>query len=204
MSKPKPRTFVRRRGTTAIPNRTVYDDRLSYAALGLLTVLLARPEGAPSGYRDLMGRGLGEKATQAALRELTTAGYRHQLRAAFGRGQLVTHTVVSEDPMTESEAREWLETTALRAADVAARCDQRKQGKAPGQIMRRVSQHDPSRRDNPPHNSLERVPRVTSLRSVTQGEPNAKPNDEVAELTSMPDWLVEAYQRSRDEDEAVS
>lgn len=186
----KGKTFKRRRGTTAIPNRTVYDDRLSYAALGVLTVLLARPEGAPQGYRDLMGRGLGKDATMRALRELNQAGYRHQLRVSFGRGQMVTHTVISEDPMTEKEARDWLETTALRGAETRARIDQRKQGKAAGRIVRGVSDPDPSDPDNPPHISLERDPRVTSLRSVTQGDPNTHGHDDVHDLQGMPDWFV--------------
>ncbi len=99
------KTFVVRRGTTALPNRTVYDDRLSYAALGMLAVLLARPDGSPSGYRDLQGRGLGQDATLKALRELDQAGYRHLWRRAGGRGRIVTDVIVSEEPMSDDEAR---------------------------------------------------------------------------------------------------
>lgn len=187
------RTFKKRRGTTALPNNTVHDSRLSYAALGLLTVMLSRPSNATAGYRDLMGRGLGKEATLRALRELNQAGYRHQLRVSMGRGQIATHTVISEDPMDPEEARDWLETVALRAAESRARIDQRKRSKAAGRIMRGVSDSDPSDSDNPPHNSLERVPRVTSLRSVTQGEPNARENDEVQDLQGMPDWMIEQY-----------
>lgn len=109
------RTFVVRRGTTALPNRTVYDERLSYASLGLLAVLLARPDGAPSGYRDLQGRGLGQDATLKALRELDEAGYRHLWRRSGARGRIVTDVIVSEDPMTDDEARARLEERAGQA-----------------------------------------------------------------------------------------
>lgn len=102
------KTFVRRRGTTPIPNATVHDKRLSYAALGLLTVILARPDSAPQGYRALMGRGLGEKATLEALRELNDAGYRHQVKRTTARGRIVTDTVVSEEPISHSVAAAWL------------------------------------------------------------------------------------------------
>lgn len=189
----KGKTFKRRRGTTAIPNRTVFDEGLSYAALGLLTVLLARPDTAPQGYRDLQGRGMGKEATMRALRELNEGGYRHQLRVSFGRGQMVTHTVISEEPMTETEARDWLETTALRGAETRARIDQRKHGIPAGRIMRGISDPDPSDPDNPAHISLERDPRLPSLRSGNQGDPSVHARDDVQELTGMPDWMVQRF-----------
>jgi hypothetical protein len=98
------RVFVVRRGTTALPNRTVYDGRLSYAALGVLAVLLARPDGAPAGYRDLEGRGLGQQAMLKALRELDGAGYRHLFSHSGARGRITTDVIVSESPMTDAEA----------------------------------------------------------------------------------------------------
>ncbi|WP_372593580.1 hypothetical protein [Actinotalea sp.] len=101
------KTFVLRRGMVGVPNRTVYDERLSYQALGVLTVLLARPDGSPAGYRDLQGRGLGQTALLAALRELDGAGYRHMIRRSGPRGRLVTDVLVSEVamPAEEAEAR---------------------------------------------------------------------------------------------------
>jgi hypothetical protein len=103
------KTYVIRRGVVAMPNRTVHDAHLSYAALGVLTVLLARPDGAPAGYRELMGRGLGEDAMRAALRELDAQGYRHLVRRHGERGRLVTDVVVSEVPLSPEEAREQLD-----------------------------------------------------------------------------------------------
>jgi hypothetical protein len=143
--------LVRRRGSTIVPNATVYDTRLSYSALGLLLVLLARPDQAPHGYRDLTGRGLGEKAVRNALRELDGAGYRHQLKMRSpngegrgGTGRVLTLTVVSEDPIDEDTARKWLVENAdrwmNRAADAAARYDQGKHAKAAGRTVRRLPQ----------------------------------------------------------------
>lgn len=103
------KTYVLRRGMTGVPNATVYDGRLSYAALGVLTVLLARADGAPSGYRDLQGRGLGQAAVLGALRELDQAGYRHLIRRNGGRGRLVTDCVISETPITPEEAADRLD-----------------------------------------------------------------------------------------------
>jgi hypothetical protein len=143
------RQFVRRRGTTVVPNSTVYDSQLSYRALGLLLVLLSRPDAAPHGYRDLVGRGLGEKAVRAALRELDAAGYRHQMKMRSpdptghgGTGRVLTLTLVSEDPVDEATAREWLVDNAHRwlnrAAASAARYDQGKRAKPAGRTVRRL------------------------------------------------------------------
>lgn len=170
------RTFVRRRGTTPLPNATVHDDRLSYAALGLLAVILARPERAPQGYRALVGRGLGEKATQEALRELDAAGYRHQFRSSAGRGALRTDTVISEDPITRDEAEAWLNggpmAPLIRAAAGAARTDQDERGKTPGHYVRRDTRRDGSRRDETPHRTTSS--KVTSsLRSESPEIPSA-------------------------------
>lgn len=121
----KGKTFIRRRGSTVVPNRTVYDKRLSYTALGVLLVLLARPSDAAQGYRALVGRGSGQKALLDALRELGEAGYRHQIRVREDGGKFATHTVVSELPMSPSEAHEWLKDTIHRAALYHARSDQR-------------------------------------------------------------------------------
>lgn len=138
------RVYVRRRGTTSLPNGTVHDARLSYPALGLLTVLLARPDGVPGGYRNMMGRGLGETATRRALRELSDLGYRHQVRRRGPGGRWVTDTVVSEEPITEDEARAWLvpapapvDNPGDRAVDSTARSDQGKRRKAAGGTVQR-------------------------------------------------------------------
>jgi len=116
------KTFVRRRGSTAIPNATVWDDRLSYVALGLLTVILSSPaRKGGNGYRAYMKRGAGETAVRRALNELNDAGYRHQFSTRRG-GQFVTDTIVSETPMTQAEAVAWhVEQLAQAEATVPAK-----------------------------------------------------------------------------------
>jgi hypothetical protein len=145
---------VRRRGTTPVPNATVHDVRLSYAALGLLVVILGRPESAPQGYRDLQGRGLGQSATLAALRELTAAGYRHQVRRAVDHGRIVTDTVVSEEPITAEVAEDWLMGCGKlgdRAAESHARSDLRKHPVSAGGTVRDSPCHGGPWHGEPPH-----------------------------------------------------
>lgn len=102
---------VRRRGAVIVPNETIYDQSLSYNALGLLAVLLARPEDAPRGYRTLMRPGVGQKAILGGFKELREAGYRYQfLRSVAqpkGRPKLVTDTYVSDTPISLEEAKRW-------------------------------------------------------------------------------------------------
>lgn len=168
------RTWVRRRGMTPLPNATVHDPRLSYAALGLLAVILARPESAPQGYRALVGRGLGEKAVQQALRELTDAGYRHQFTTSSGASSLRTDTVVSEDPITREEAEAFLkghaDTLVSRAAGGAARDDQARRAVAPGHHVRRASLLDSTRRDAAP-----RTPTGSKVTHSLRSEPPDEP-----------------------------
>lgn len=172
------RTFIARRGTTPLPNSTVHDRDLSYAALGLLAVLLARPDGAPSGYRDLMGRGLGKDATLRALRDLTAAGYRHQVRRHDERGRVVTDTLVSEKPVTAEEAAELLaevtDNPANRAAESRARSDQPKRRVTAGGTVRRVTGARSTGARSAAAQVL-RTSKVTSLRSVT-------PEDQTPEI----------------------
>ena len=80
--------FVVRRGATALPNGTVWDERVSFAALGILARALATPPGAHLGYRAFSGRGMGEKAVRAAMRELEAAGYRHRFPVRRAGGQI--------------------------------------------------------------------------------------------------------------------
>ena len=71
---------IRRRGSLVLANETVYDRNLSYTALGVLAVLLARPDDAPKGYRTLMRpeAGVGQASILSAFRELRANGYRYQ------------------------------------------------------------------------------------------------------------------------------
>lgn len=106
-------TRFRRRGQVLLPNATVYDDRISYAALGILAVLLARPDEAPKGYRTLLRpeAGVGQASLLRALSELNQAGYRAQfLRTATSarkKNIVVTDTYISEDPLTPEQFRTW-------------------------------------------------------------------------------------------------
>lgn len=97
--------FVVRRGATALRNEVVFDERISYAALGILARALASPEGANLGYRAFVGRGLGEKAVRAAMRELESVGYRFRFTLRKSSGRVRTLTIFSDEPMTPQQAR---------------------------------------------------------------------------------------------------
>ena len=96
--------FVVRRGATALPNGTVWDERIGFAALGILVRALATPPGAHLGYRAFSGRGMGEKAVRSAMRELEAAGYRHRFPVRGDGGRLRTVTVFSDVAISEEEA----------------------------------------------------------------------------------------------------
>ena len=96
--------FVVRRGATALPNQTVWDERIGFAALGILVRALATPPGAHLGYRAFSGRGMGEKAVRSAMRELEAAGYRHRFPVRGDGGRLRTVTVFSDVAISEEEA----------------------------------------------------------------------------------------------------
>lgn len=97
--------FVVRRGATALRNEVVFDDRISYAALGILARALASPEGTNLGYRAFVGRGLGEKAVRAAMRELESVGYRFRFTLRKPSGRVRTLTIFSDEPMSPQQAR---------------------------------------------------------------------------------------------------
>lgn len=121
-------TKLRRRGAVVIDNNTVYDSSISYSALGVLAVLMARPDDAPKGYRSLLRKDarVGQSAILAAFRELRAAGYRYQfLRTTStrqGRAKVVTDTYISETPISLEEAKQWhFEATGLVAIDMPDR-----------------------------------------------------------------------------------
>ena len=137
-------TYVVRRGFTHIPNETIHgryqslgDARLSIQALGVLTLLLARPAETkdgrplPQGYRALLGRGMGRDALTKALRELEEAGHRFRFqRRSKATGQMVTDVVVAESPMSPEEAADALQ--ALRSRREAREAAQAAQARAYG------------------------------------------------------------------------
>jgi hypothetical protein len=105
-------TYYRKRGNVTVPNGTVYDERLSYNALGILVMLMARPPGTSAGYRQLLRPGVGERAILGAFKELVAAGYRMQFyrreRASSGNGwRLLTDTYLSEEPLPLDEFKAW-------------------------------------------------------------------------------------------------
>lgn len=143
--------FVVRKGATALRNEVVYDPNLSYAAVGVLARALAAPPGAALGYRAFVGRGLGEKAVRAVLRELEEAGFRWQFKVQRPGGRIRTLTVFSDVAMTMDEAFQEVSPNASgrifecstqtarlcrwdRAADGAARPDQAKRSGVSGSI----------------------------------------------------------------------
>jgi hypothetical protein len=105
-------------GTQCVPNAVVWDARLSHRALGVLVAILARQAvGAPVSADALadVGDGReGRKAVQAAMRELTAAGYLHQVRLSRGRGRIVTLTRAYAEPTTAAVARMDMQGRALR------------------------------------------------------------------------------------------
>lgn len=95
--------FTVRKGATALPNRVALNRELSIQARGVLLVLCARPQGAPMGYRALMGQGMGETALRSALRELEAAGHRWRFRLRRA-GVVRTAVAVFDEPATFEEA----------------------------------------------------------------------------------------------------
>ena len=96
--------FVVRRSSTALSNKVIHNQDLSFPALGLLMASLALPPNAPAGYRAFLGRGMGEKAVRTALRELETMNHRFRFRIRR-EGQIRELTIVSDAPISKDEAR---------------------------------------------------------------------------------------------------
>lgn len=115
---------IRRRGSLVLANETVYDRSLSYTALGVLAVLLARPDDAPKGYRTLLRpeAGVGQASILSAFRELRANGYRYQFyrTASTPKGNRVyTSTYIYEIPVSlEMAKRDHFETTGQAAVEV--------------------------------------------------------------------------------------
>jgi hypothetical protein len=120
-------TKVRRRGSLVLDNNTVYDNTISYAALGVLGVLLARPDDAPKGYRTLLrpAAGVGQASILSAFRELRAAGYRYQFlrsETVGGHNRVLTDTYIYELPVSLAEAkRDHFEATGHVAIDMPDR-----------------------------------------------------------------------------------
>lgn len=115
---------IRRRGSLVLANDTVYDGSISYTALGVLAVLLARPDEAPKGYRTLMrpDAGVGQASILSAFRELRANGYRYQFyrTATTPKGNRVyTCTYIYELPVSLDMARrDHFDSTGQEALEV--------------------------------------------------------------------------------------
>lgn len=113
---------IRRRGSLVLANETVYDRNLSYTALGVLAVLLARPDDAPKGYRTLLRPGVGQASILSAFRELRANGYRYQFyrtESTLKGNRVYTCTYIYEVPVSlEMAKRDHFETTGMIAQEV--------------------------------------------------------------------------------------
>lgn len=116
---------IRRRGSLVLANETVYDRNLSYAALGVLAVLLARPDDAPRGYRTLMRPGVGQASILSAFRELRSNGYRYQFyrsESTIKGNRVYTCTYIYEVPVSlEMAKRDHFDTTGQPANEVISK-----------------------------------------------------------------------------------
>jgi len=116
---------IRRRGSLVLANDTVYDRNLSYNALGVLAVLLARPDDAPKGYRTLLRPGVGQGSILTAFRELRANGYRYQFyrTETTPKGNRVyTCTYIYEIPVSlEMAKRDHFDSTGQPATEVTDR-----------------------------------------------------------------------------------
>jgi hypothetical protein len=116
---------IRRRGSLVLANNTVYDRNISYTALGVLAVLLARPDDAPKGYRTLLRPGVGQASILSAFRELRANGYRYQFyrTETTPKGNRVdTCTYIYEVPVSlEMAKRDHFEVTGQSAIEVTDR-----------------------------------------------------------------------------------
>jgi hypothetical protein len=185
-------TRVRRRGQVILPNETVYDDTLSYTALGVLAVLLARPDDAPKGYRTLMrpNAGVGQKSILSAFRELRAGGYRYQFLRTVSTpdgNKVYTDTYIYDSPATPEMAKQdHFESTGCMAIEVP----DRRKGKGTLASLRDAHERDAHERD-----AHERAAQRTGSAGVTfSGSPkpveqiNQEPENEKTpkELPSQP------------------
>ena len=185
-------TRVRRRGAVVLPNETVYDDTLSYTALGVLAVLLARPDEAPKGYRTLMrpNAGVGQKSILSAFRELRAGGYRFQFLRTVTTpdgNKVYTDTYIYDTPTTvEMAKRDHFDATG----EVAKEVPDKRKSKGTLASLRDAHERDAHERD-----AHERAAQRTGSAGVTfSGSPktveqiNQEPeNDETPkDLPSQP------------------
>lgn len=96
--------YAVRRGSQSLTNAVIHDKSLSYEALGVLLVMLACPPGSRLGYRELVGRGCGQKKILSVLRELNDAGFRWIVTTRASNGRFRDVTVVYDEPVDADTA----------------------------------------------------------------------------------------------------
>ncbi|MDK8657761.1 hypothetical protein [Actinotignum sanguinis] len=101
----------------------IFNRALTYDALALATVSLSLPPNAPVGYRDLMGRDMGEHRARKALALLEAEHYRFRFRTRAS-GQIRELVVMFDTPVSVGEAlceiQGRMESGAITARQVVA------------------------------------------------------------------------------------
>jgi hypothetical protein len=108
---------------TIIPDETLRDPQLSYAARGVLAEILSRPDDWATtadaiwarARRERGKKGEGRDVVRAAFAELETAGYLHRGRRRGARGRFVTDVHVFDAP---DGLEAWQACEAFRAGIV--------------------------------------------------------------------------------------
>lgn len=121
---------ISRKPFVTVANVVARDDRLSYAARGLLVAMLSRPTNwAFSADRLAAGSpSEGRKFVQNCLRELEAVGYVFRYRERDMAGRMRTVTVVSDEPIADWQAvldsRDTLATVHGADTDESVRNDE--------------------------------------------------------------------------------
>ena len=85
---------------TRIPNSAIADEQLDLKALGLLVLMLSKPDGWTFRERNLaQAAGVGRDAVRSAMQKLITAGYVRRTRVAEDGRPPITVTEVYDRPI---------------------------------------------------------------------------------------------------------
>lgn len=91
------------RTSTSLPNKALYDPRLSQKAHGILAQLIGKPDNWKFDIKDFCRYATdGEDATRAGLRELRNFGYVSMIKISRGRGHFQTIWDIYPDPALNS------------------------------------------------------------------------------------------------------
>ena len=161
-----------RRGATALPNSMIFNRALTYDALALATVSLSLPPNAPVGYRDLMGRDMGEHRARKALALLEAEHYRFRFRTRAS-GQIRELVVMFDTPVSVGEAlceiQGRMESGAITARQVVA-CPSHPSEFTRSAPAGEFGMEDEMRLDEAPAPSMAPMPAVSSVLMEGAGE----------------------------------